>query len=430
MTPPAVERAANCSWFRLVMACTGLLAACWLVYWPVVTHGFVNFDDNDYVYENHHVRQGLTSGSVSWAIGTGFLSNWHPITWLSLMFDAECYGDWAGGFHLTNLLLRCGSVTLLFLALHRLTGVAGPSFIVAALYAVHPLHAESVAWVSERKGMLSTLFWMLSLWAYARCQEQPSRGRWAVVGVCMALGMMSKQMLITLPAALTLLDVWPLQRPLQLRLLREKWPLFLLAVGCSVAAYQVQERGGSVSPIPLVERLKFIPVAYVTYLRDAVWPAALYNPYLRATAGFGWDVTSSCAAAILMVTGILWCRRERQPYLLMGWFWYLGAAFPVVGLIPLGVTWRADRYTDIPMIGIYVAIVWSGFEIWRRWQGVWRWSLVGGITLVLLLLGARAPAILCLAQQLHAVDAHPQARSAEPPGSAESGRPPAGARPV
>jgi Flp pilus assembly protein TadD len=355
-------------------------------------HDFVNFDDDDYVTANPVVLRGLTWHGVAWAFTTEHAVNWHPLTWLSHMLDVQLYGLDAGAHHLTNLLFHIGNTLLLFGLLHRMTGALGRSAFVAGLFAVHPLHVESVAWVAERKDVLSTLFWMLTLWAYIEYVKRPdlrqsSRRRYAAVLLFFALGLMAKQMLVTLPLVLLLLDFWPLGRvgigpnpaggwapardgwATAGRLVWEKLPLLALAAASSIATFVIHQRGGAViilSAIPLQLRIENALVSYVVYIGKMLWPAGLAVLYPYPQSLSAWSV----AVAFVTLTGIsvavIWAA-PRRPYLPVGWFWYLGTLVPVIGLIQVGDQAIADRYTYIPLIGLFIIVAWGVPDLLVRW---------------------------------------------------------------
>jgi protein O-mannosyl-transferase len=372
--------------------CLALIAVNLIVYASVRHHDFVNFDDDDYVTANPVVLRGLTWHGVAWAFTTEHAVNWHPLTWLSHMLDVQLYGLDAGAHHLTNLLFHIGNTLLLFGLLHRMTGALGRSAFVAGLFAVHPLHVESVAWVAERKDVLSTLFWMLTLWAYIEYVKRPdlrqsSRRRYAAVLLFFALGLMAKQMLVTLPLVLLLLDFWPLGRvgigpnpaggwapardgwATAGRLVWEKLPLLALAAASSIATFVIHQRGGAViilSAIPLQLRIENALVSYVVYIGKMLWPAGLAVLYPYPQSLSAWSV----AVAFVTLTGIsvavIWAA-PRRPYLPVGWFWYLGTLVPVIGLIQVGDQAIADRYTYIPLIGLFIIVAWGAPDLLVRW---------------------------------------------------------------
>ncbi|HEY7425815.1 MAG TPA: tetratricopeptide repeat protein [Gemmataceae bacterium] len=340
---------------------------------------FLNADDGPYVTENPHVRAGLTRSSLWWAL-TGFhASNWHPLTSISLQLDCQLYGLKPYGFHVTNLVLHAVNAVLLFLLLRRMTGALWRSAIVAGFFAVHPLHVESVAWVSERKDVLSGFFWMLTLWAYAGYAARPGWGRYLLVVLLFALGLMAKPMLVTLPCVLLLLDYWPLKRfgpdnhllatfstapsfarTSLGRLVAEKLPLLLLAAGVCVLTVRAQTHLiESMDAVPFRDRLANSLVAYTSYIRTMFWPSglALFYPLAREELVF-WRVTGA-GLFLAAVSLLALANARRRPYLLVGWLWYLGTLAPVIGLVQLGNQARADRYTYLPLIGLFIALTWG-----------------------------------------------------------------------
>jgi protein O-mannosyl-transferase len=358
---------------RTVLGVCVLLAVITIaVFGRTVSFGFVNYDDNFYVYDSPAVVNGLTSDGVARALTQGSLGFWDPLTTLSHMLDCQLYGLNAGGHHLTNVLLHTASVVLLFLVLRKLTGATWRSAFVAALFAIHPLRAESVAWVTERKDVLSGFFFMLTLGAYARYVEGPPKlSRYLVVVACFVMGLMSKVMLVTVPVVLLVLDYWPLGRCPKsgddttgmswTRLLVEKIPLFALSAAAAVVNILTQKSSGTLSTLassPMGLRLENAVVSVATYIWQMFWPvrlAALY-PFPLHGLPMGLVVVS-----ILVVAGIsaavISCRRAR-PYLLAGWLWYLVMLLPVTGLIQAGPQAHADRYTYLPQIGLYFALAW------------------------------------------------------------------------
>ena len=341
------------------------MAATLVAFWPALRNGFVNYDDDVYVYGNPQVARGLNAESVPWAFTHSHGGNWHPLTWLSHMADCELFGLKPLGHHLTSILLQAASAVILFLALWEMSGARLPSAFAAALFAVHPLRVESVAWVAERKDVLSGLFFMLTLWAYARAARAPAKSfarRWPVV-LFFALGLLSKPTLVTTPFVLLLLDVWPLKRfgivPVK-RLIAEKIPLFALsAAACFVTAFVQQ---GSIQPmarLPIAMRLGNALVSYVTYLRQMVWPAHLAVLYPFPEDGNPlWKVLAAFFFLVL-VSGVFFALRRERPYLLVGWLWYLGMLVPMIGVVQAGAQAHADRYTYLPQIGLCVLAAWA-----------------------------------------------------------------------
>jgi tetratricopeptide (TPR) repeat protein len=353
--------------------CALLVAAVCAIYWRVHAFEFVHYDDLEYVLKEPYVRQGLTWAGVVWAFTETQVHNWHPVTMLSYLVDAELWGMTPGAFHLVNVVLHAADAVLLFLVLRRMTGRVHGSGIVAALFAVHPLHVESVAWVAERKDVLSTFFLLSTLWAYAAWVERPSAGRYALVAVLFALGLMSKPMLVTLPFLLLLVDYWPLGRfapePPDARawltrlreLALEKWPLFAMTAAASVVTFVVQRETGAMTAtdqLSLLERLANAAQSYLRYLGLAVWPARLGVMYpLPPQISL---VHGALAAGVVLAASAAVLRAARSaPHFFTGWFWYLGTLVPVIGLVQVGYQSHADRYTYVPLIGIFVAAVWA-----------------------------------------------------------------------
>jgi tetratricopeptide (TPR) repeat protein len=352
-----------------------LVAIILFIYAPVRHYGFLSYDDSVYVSENAQVIRGLTGQGVLWAFTTGHASNWHPMTWLSHMLDVQMYGMNAGRHHFTNLLLHLANALLLFGILYRTTGAWRRSAMVAILFAAHPLHVESVAWIAERKDVLSTLFWMLTMHAYINYVSKPRLGRYLTVVAVFALGLMSKPMLVTLPLVLLLLDVWPLgrvhleagQRQVWLRMFREKIPLLMLAAASSIVTVMAQWRGGAVQSFevaPLYQRTANALVSYVAYLGQMLWPRNLAAYYPPAPLSL-WLVAAS--ASVLIGVSVIVIRFSRsRPYLFVGWLWYVFTLVPVIGLIQVGGQARADRYTYIPLIGVFLIGVWGISVILER----------------------------------------------------------------
>jgi len=348
-----------------------LVAATLAVYGQVIGFRFVNLDDNHYITENPAVLEGLTLQGILWAFTTFYADFWHPLTWLSHMIDVELYGLWAGGHHLTSLLLHLANTVLLFLVLAAMTGANAPSAAVAALFALHPLHVESVAWVAERKDVLSTLFFMLTLLAYVRYSRT---GRWEHYGVVVlffVLGLMSKPMLVTVPLVLMLLDIWPLKRldlhalksREALHLLEEKVPLLVIGFLFGIVAIVAQIKSGQATPFaggyPLWVRIVNALVSYGAYLGLTAWPSGLvpFYPHLGEQVSL-WK--AGLSLAVLSAAGVFaWHRRGSNPYLLVGLLWYLITILPVIGILQVGWHAMADRYTYIPLIGIFIMAAWG-----------------------------------------------------------------------
>jgi Tfp pilus assembly protein PilF len=365
-TPAAKPVARFPSWLPAMM----LLVGTALLYAPARDYDFVNYDDHIYVTQNRQVRSGLTWKGLEWDLISIYGANWHPLTWLSLQIDAKLHGLQAGGYHLTNVALHALNAWLLYRFLFEVTGALWRSWCVAALFSWHPLHIESVAWVAERKDVLSGAFAFLTLLAYARYVKRGWSFAWVVL--FFSLGLLAKPMLVTLPFVLLLLDYWPLERyrlePFG-RLVREKLPLFGLALASCAITLIAQERGGAVRSLavaPFGERLTNAIVAYVVYLRKTIWPVDLAVFYPYQSIGFtDWRLI----AAVLLLAAISllasWTAKSR-PYLLVGWLWYLGMLVPVIGLVTVGAQALADRYTYLPLTGIFIAAVWGVDDILSR----------------------------------------------------------------
>lgn len=355
-----------------------LLTAIFAVYWQTVGHEFISYDDPEYITDNPAVLQGLTLSSITWAFTTFHASNWHPLTWLSHLLDVELFGMNPAGHHLVNIALHAANSILLFLLLNRYSGFLWRSAVVAALFALHPLHVESVAWVAERKDLLSTLFWLLSLYLYADYVEKPGRARYFLLLTTFALGLMAKPMLVTLPLVMLLLDYWPLKRleptagsacpeRTLTYLLKEKIPLLLLVVAASIITVYAQKAAlSSLSTTTITARIANALTAYLAYLGKTILPLNLavfyqFNHELSGLLVLG-AAALLCAISILVVSV-----RRTRPYLLVGWFWYVITLVPVIGIVQVGMQARADRYTYIPLIGIFILIVWVVAEATARW---------------------------------------------------------------
>ncbi|MGC8863867.1 MAG: tetratricopeptide repeat protein [Armatimonadota bacterium] len=332
---------------------------------PVFDAGFVAYDDDYYVTRNFHVQAGPTAPSLAWAFTTFAAGNWHPLTWISHMLDCQLYGLNPLGHHLTSLLLHIANVLLLFAALTKLTGALWQSALVAALFAVHPLHVESVAWIAERKDVLSTLFWMLTMLAYNSYVRLGGLSWYLLVVFLFALGLLSKPMLVTLPVVLLILDYWPLGR-LQAAgyRLKEKLPLLVLSAGSCLVTYIAQKTGPGpeitrLGEVPLAVRLDNAVVSLIGYLVKMVWPAKLAVIYPHPLRSIPiWQVIGSALAFVLISAAAIRVRKTR-PYVFTGWLWYVVTLIPVIGLVQVGEQGMADRYTYIPLTGIFIVIVWG-----------------------------------------------------------------------
>ena len=362
-------------------------------YWNAQHLGFVNLDDGQYVTQNPHVKAGLTRHGFSWAFAFNGTSYWHPLTWLSHMVDCQLYGLNPVGHHFSSLILHIANTILLFLALQYMTGATWRSLIVAALFALHPLNVESVVWIADRKNVLSTFFWMLTMWFYAQYARKPATRRYLLVLVSLALGLMAKPMLVTLPFVLLLLDYWPLQRfetllpegkQTQLKqrekcisfkkasthwLLLEKVPLVALSI-ISVAVSSLSSKNigmlVSTETVPIWLRVKNALVSYIIYIQKMIWPVdlAVFYPYPKHIPF--WQLTVACLV-LATITGAVLRTRKQGPYLSVGWLWYLGTLIPVIGLVQQGL-WPAlaDRFSYVPLIGLFVAITWGISDLVSR----------------------------------------------------------------
>lgn len=364
LTNPSQKRAPDAFWIYI-----GLFLATIAVYAQVRQFDFVNYDDPEYVTGNAHVLQGLTPEDLAWAATSGKAANWFPLTRVSHMLDVQLFGLDSGLHHLTNLLFHALSTLLLFAFLNRATRARWPSAFVAFFFALHPLHAESVAWIAERKDVLSAFFWCLALWAYVRYTERPGLGRYLLVLFLFCCGLLAKPMIVTLPFVLLLLDFWPLRRLPSAKprvVLLEKLPFLVLSTGIALATYIVQQGSRAIKAFPLVLRVENALVSYMAYIGKTFWPAdlAVFYPYPHNVPL--WEVTF--AGLVLGCVSVVVVRAFRKhPYLAVGWFWYLGTLLPVIGLIQVGAQARADRYTYIPMIGLSIIIAWGAVDVIRQW---------------------------------------------------------------
>ena len=354
---------------RTFLICAGLALITFALYWRALHFPFITYDDRLYVSENPHVLGGLNWSNIVWAFTTWHTGNWHPLTWLSLMLDAQLFGKNAGGFRLTNVLLHAANAVLLFLVLRQLTRFEWRSAFAAALFALHPVHVESVAWISERKDVLSAFFFVLVLGAYGRYASHSTLGRYANVVLLFVLGLLAKSMLVTLPLVLLSLDFWPLQRwrrILDLRqLVIEKLPLFAIAAAFSVVMFLAQRSAGSTMAMtlfPLRARIENALVAYDRYLGKLFWPCDLTLPYPFSRSISAFEL---CWAALLLfaISFVTIRMARRHGYLLMGWLWFLGMLVPVIGLVQVGPQAMADRYMYLPAIGVFIAITWGSGEL-------------------------------------------------------------------
>lgn len=356
---------------QTLLVCLLLAALTFVAYWPVRLHEFINYDDQEYVTQNPQVARGLSWAGLSWAFRTGHSANWHPLTWLSHMLDCQLFGLNPAGHHLMNVSLHLANTILLFLVLRLATGAGGRSAFVAGLFALHPLHVESVAWVAERKDLLSTFFGLISLGAYVIYVKRKTSCYYVLSLLFFAFSLMSKPMLVTLPFVLLLLDYWPLRRlapstiRFQLSAIRDKLPFFALsALACAVTLHVQQAAMRYYQHLPFASRAANAIVACVRYLAKTFWPhdLAIFYPHpVEWPAGY-----VVAAVFLLALISILVLLNLRQrPYLGVGWFWFCGALVPVLGLVQVGVQSMADRYTYVPLIGIFIMVTWFGVEALR-----------------------------------------------------------------
>ncbi len=386
----------------LVLVLAVSLAACvFVVFSPVAKFGFLSYDDNQYLGDVPEVAEGLSPSGIAWAFSHSHVGQWHPLTTLSWMLDVSLFGmEGGGGFHMHNVILHVAATVLLFLAMRSLTGAVWRSAIVAALFGLHPLRVESVAWIAERKDVLSGVFMMGTLWAYAAYARRPySWRRLSIVCLVFALGLLSKPMLVTLPVVLLLLDVWPLGRiqwnaaedvgavkslwQQALPLLKEKIPLFVLSLAVSMIAILGQgEHFNPIAPLGVAPRLSYIPVSYVDYLINLVWPFNLSAHYPYSQDGPTLPAFVASLLFLVAATVLLFKNRKKHLCLLVGWLWFVITLLPVIGIFTNGIQIRADRYTYISQIGLIMAIVWS------------TWDLVGRNKIAKIVLTLAAPVLV------------------------------------
>jgi len=374
-----------------VTICMFVMVATFCIYSQVQDHEFIIFDDYQYIKDNWNIKSGLTSESISWAFTTFYAYNWFPITWLSHIIDYQLYGLNPKGHHMTNLLFHITNALLLFIILMRMTGKLWRCAFIVAMFAFHPLNVESVAWVAERKNVLSTFFWLLTMWAYIPYAEKPTIKKYGLVLMFFALGLMSKPMLITLPFVLLLLDYWPLRRlkleqggsdnevPVKsqyhvkselLKLMLEKVPLFVLTTGSCILTLIAQQEGALINAnnLSLTTRLKNAVVSYLEYLKKMIWPydLAVFYPHPQSSlADWKWVV---CFVVLVTITAICIKFIKKAPYFTVGWFWYIGTMVPVIGIVQVGMQAMADRYAYIPLIGIFIIFAWGVPELISKWN--------------------------------------------------------------
>ena len=355
---------------RPLLVCLALVASIAVVYAPLAGHGFVNYDDPTYITANPHLRDGLSAQGLIWAWTDAYRANWQPMTWLSHMLDISLFGASAAGHHLVSLALHMASTLMLFLVLRRFTGELGCPAFVAAFFALHPLAVEPVAWASARREVLSGFFWMLTLLAYEAHVRRPGRYSAPLLAAALIAGLASKPSLVALPLVLLLLDFWPLERPFP-RSLREKVPLVGLAAATASIAWLAARSAGALSPIALEDRLVNAALSYARYLYKALRPLelAVFYPHPAATGGIDASLVAAAAIVALGMAGLtiaLARSRAKRPWLFVGWCWFVVTLLPTIGLVQFGDQAMADRYAYLPLIGIWIALVWEAREIALR----------------------------------------------------------------
>jgi len=362
--------------YRSFWICLILALSTFVVFYQVHSFRFVTFDDPDYVYNNPNIQSGITLQAVKWALTVGYAHNWHPLTWISHMLDWQLFGNNAGGHHLTNLIIHIANTLLLFIVLKQMTSALWQSAFVAALFTLHPLHVESVAWISERKDVLSTFFWILTMWAYLRYVKKPKISSYLLIVIFFSLGLMSKPMLVTLPFVLLLLDYWPLERFDRLewrtiyRLILEKIPFFILSAASSVVTFLIQRSSKAVATLAgfsIKFRISNALISYIEYIKKMFWPdrLAFFYPISVKYVSILYAVIS---AGLLLAATVLVIRYAKSHrYLVTGWFWYLGTLVPVIGLVKAGSQAIADRFTYMTMTGLFIIIAWGISELSEKW---------------------------------------------------------------
>ena len=383
-----------------IIVCLFLVLATLTVYWQVRNYSFVVYDDGLYITDNQHVRAGLNIENIFWAFSNTCSSNWHPLTWISHMLDVQLYGMNPGSHHMTNVLFHIVNSMLLFIVFKRMTGRIWQSGLIAVLFALHPLHVESVAWVAERKDVLSTFFWMLTMYSYVLYAEYPGIKRYLSVLLFFLLGLMAKPMLVTLPFVLLLLDYWPLRRfqfsqsgddninsnrcSDAIKLIYEKTPFFALSVASSIITFLAQKNEGTVGSLesfPIAVRFSNAFVSYVKYIVKLIWPFHLSVFYPHPGKLPGWQVAGACI--LLIAISLLAIRAsKKQPWFAVGWIWYIGTLIPVIGIVQVGLQAMADRYTYVPLIGLFIIIAWGVPELITELHHKWlAFTIVAAIIL-------------------------------------------------
>lgn len=381
---PAASAQTNARNDRLITlaVCTFLTALIWIVFAQTLRHGFINFDDDTYVYENSHITAGLTLDGFKWMLTHGHANLWHPLTTLSHMADCQIFGLKPAGHHLINVLLHNIAAVLLFLVLRAMTGTLWESAFVAAIFAIHPMRVESVAWIAERKDVLSGVFFMLTLGAYLHYVRAPGRGRYVTMSILLACGLMSKATFVTVPVVLLLLDYWPLGRGKDFRawqkLITEKIPLFVLSgLAAFATVFWQTVTMPTLEQLSLLARLKNAAVSLVMYLCQTFWPSGLAVFYPHPHDQLNIWLVIACAILLVAITVLAIFVRQKHPYVLVGWFWFLVLVAPVTGILQAGLQGRADRFTYLPHIGITILVTWTCADLTRDWRN--RRMIVGSV---------------------------------------------------
>ena len=356
-----------------IALCVLLTALVWIVFAQTLHHDFINFDDDVYVYDNAEITRGLTVEGLKWFFTHSHAHLWHPLTTFSHMLDCQFYGLNPSGHHFTNVLLHNIAVVLLFLVLTEMTGSPGASAFVAAVFAIHPMRVESVAWIAERKDVLSAVFFMLTIGAYARYARAPTQARYITMSILLACGLMSKATFVPVPLVLLLLDYWPLQRWRGVedarKLIVEKIPLLFLSAAAALATMRVQTvTMASLEQLSLLARFKNAAVSIVAYLRQTFWPSDLAIFYPHPHDQLNIFIVLGATLAIVVITLAVILLRQKLPYAFVGWFWFLILLFPVLGIFQAGLQARADRFTYLPHIGISIAVTWTVVNATRTWR--------------------------------------------------------------
>ncbi len=380
---------------RTAMICLLLALVTVSIYFPIRNHEFIDFDDLQYIAENPIVQGGITRAGIIWAFTTDLTGNWHPLTWLSHMLDCQMFGLDAGAHHMVNVGIHVINAILLLLVLRQMTGALWQSAFVAAVFALHPLHVESVAWASERKDVLSALFWILTMWAYVHYSKRPGLKRYVPVVIFLALGLMAKPMLITIPFVLLLMDFWPLGRmgsaPMSTsvkqtdrrpprsvthpadftRLIVEKIPLFILSAASALVTLTVQSKGGAVTSVQKLSlglRIENSLVSYVEYIAKTFWPTNLAVFYPHPLDALQTLVVLGAGLLLIIISAAVLITKLRYPFLITGWVWYLVTLLPVIGIIQIGGQAMADRYMYLPMIGLLIMVAWLVPSLLSHWK--------------------------------------------------------------